>query len=366
MTTAVELKAERLPYVQRLGKYHYFRLPGAKPDRLPGAEGSPDYLARYWELRNKAEAAAKPQPVAPATEASVEPVYLKGSIGWVIERYLASGQFIDSRKPGTQQTYRYVAALLKRELGGGVFSDIDETAVERYLAKIREECGPARALMQRILISKLWKFAKGLPEVNIAGKPNPVREVARGYRVKAPHARWSPDVQHRFLEGASPTLRLAFYLLKYTGQRRSDVVKMKWSDIAEVRDRLRINVVQKKTGERVPLRLHVELQKLLDQLPRAGQYILTGPNGEPYADDGKALSRAINRRLTAIGVSPRTYTCHGLRKTAACELADLGVDLLDIMAVLGHKTAKQALEYIREARKEMNIDRAFDIWEAAA
>jgi integrase len=220
--------------------------------------------------------------------------------------------------------------------------------------------------MQRILISKLWKFAKGLPEVNIAGKPNPVREVARGYRVKAPHARWSPDVQRRFLEGTSPTLRLAFYLLKYTGQRRSDVVKMKWSDIATVRDRLRINVVQKKTGERVPLRLHVELQKLLDQLPRISEFILTGPNGEAYGNDGTALSRAINHRLIAIGVSPRTYTCHGLRKTAACELADRGADVFAIMNVLGHKTAKQALEYIREATKEIQIDRAFDIWEAAA
>jgi integrase len=78
------------------------------------------------------------------------------------------------------------------------------------------------------------------------------------------------------------------------------------------------------------------------------------------------VGRAINRRLIAIGVSPRTYTCHGLRKTAACELADRGADVFAIMNVLGHKTAKQALEYIREATKEIQIDRAFDIWEAAA
>lgn len=360
-TAAVKSEAERLPHIQRQSKYHYFRHTG---DPLPGTDESrPEYIAAYWELRNKWEA-SKAKPLLAKPE-EAEPVFLKGSIGWVIERYLASGQFLDNHKAGTQQTYRYVAALLKRKLGGGLFAHLDDTAIEHYLADIRDECGPARALMQRILLSKLWKFAKGLKEVDLRGKPNPVREVARGYKVKKHHARWSPDVQRRFLEGASPTLRLAFYLLKYTGQRRSDVVKMKWADIGSVRDKLRLDVVQKKTGERVPLRLHTKLQPLLDDIPRVSEYILTAPDGEPYANDGTGLSRAINRRLADIGVTPDTYTCHGLRVTAACELADLAAPLETIMSVLGHKTAKQALEYIREAKKEKQIDRAFDLWEAA-
>src|SRR5262245_57264228 len=36
-----------LRFVQRQGNYHYFRKVGCKSVRLPGAEGSPEYLAAY-------------------------------------------------------------------------------------------------------------------------------------------------------------------------------------------------------------------------------------------------------------------------------------------------------------------------------
>jgi hypothetical protein len=41
---------EKLKYVQRQGKYHYFRLPGASRQRLQGEPGSADYLSHYASL----------------------------------------------------------------------------------------------------------------------------------------------------------------------------------------------------------------------------------------------------------------------------------------------------------------------------
>ena len=66
----------------------------------------------------------------------------------------------------------------------------------------------------------------------------------------------------RWPEGSKQ--RLAFGLLLYTGQRGSDVRKMVWTDIAGNT----IRVAQQKTGTKLVLPLHSDLQALLAIAPR--------------------------------------------------------------------------------------------------
>jgi integrase len=132
-------------------------------------------------------------------------------------------------------------------------------------------------------------------------------------------------------------LCLAVLLLLSTGQRRSDAVRMKWSqfdgEIIEVPH-------QQKTNEYVAIPCHHRLRSVLSTLPRRSEYILTGERGTPYHHP-QSLAAAVRRQLHALGI--RGYSVHGLRKNAAKALAEVGCSVSEIMAVTGHRTPAMAM-----------------------
>jgi enterobacteria phage integrase len=136
--------------------------------------------------------------------------------------------------------------------------------------------------------------------------------------------------------------RLAFALMLYTGQRRSDVHRMTWADVSEGTIRL----VQQKTGRRLRIPLHRDLVAILAAADRDHVTIVNTEYGKPFTVDG--FSQWIRDAITAAGL---LLDCqpHGLRKAAGRRLADAGCTAHEIMAVLGHKTLAEAERYTREA-----------------
>jgi len=66
----------------------------------------------------------------------------------------------------------------------------------------------------------------------------------------------------------------------HTGQRRSDVVRMAWTDVANNA----INVVQaNKTGARLTIPLHPHLSAILRAWPRKHVVMLTTVFGKPFS-----------------------------------------------------------------------------------
>src|SRR5262245_14372723 len=92
----------RLSFVQIVGRYHYFRRNGRRV-RLPGAPGSPQYLAAY----EKALAGKKPELVTNGRIA-----FERSSLGWVAEQYLVSGEY-RSKAIGTQRAYDVMVKTLR-------------------------------------------------------------------------------------------------------------------------------------------------------------------------------------------------------------------------------------------------------------
>ena len=261
----------------------------------------------------------------------------------------------DLLKRGTRNQYRCAFDLLKRELGGGLLADLTTENVNHYCAKIAREHGRSSGDRQLKMISNLWQFSRGLSQVRLDNKGNPTRDAVKTYRAE-PHLAWPDDVQGRFLgAGCLPQHKLAFHLLRYTGQRRGDVIAMRWTDYDG--DVIRV-AAQEKTGVRVTVPVLPELRKLLDATPRAHANILTSGHKRPFGKD--ALTRAFRERLIAIGAEPHKYTLHGLRKCAGVMLAEAGCSVPEIMSVLGHKTPKQALEYCREANNEKLAQQAME------
>ena len=136
--------------------------------------------------------------------------------------------------------------------------------------------------------------------------------------------------------------RLAFTLMLYSGQRRSDVHRMTWADVTEGT----IRVVQQKTGRKLTIPLHHDVLAVLAGAERGHVTIINTEYGKPFTVDG--FSQWIRHAITAAGL-PLDCQPHGLRKAAGRRLAEAGCTAHEIMAVLGHKTLSEAERYTREA-----------------
>jgi enterobacteria phage integrase len=108
--------------------------------------------------------------------------------------------------------------------------------------------------------------------------------------------------------------RTAYALHLYTGQRRADVARMAWSDIAGNA----INVVQAKTGARLTIPLHPNLSAALRAWPRKHVVMLTTAFNKPFS-----------------------YAGYGNTEAGCTEK--------EIAAITGHTTLKEVARYTRAA-----------------
>ena len=141
------------------------------------------------------------------------------------------------------------------------------------------------------------------------------------------------------------TSRLAYALTLYTGQRRGDVARMRWTDI----DGQSIGVVQSKTGRALTLPILPALAEALSAAPRTGATILVTQYGRPFS--AKALGMRMQDWTRAAGLPPGV-TMHGLRKTLGKMLAEGRATTREIMDVLGHTDIQHAELYTREAEQK--------------
>ena len=169
-----------------------------------------------------------------------------------------------------------------------------------------------------------------------------------------PYKRWTDEDIKKFLGTASEPLRLAVLLALYTGQRRGDIIRMRWDDY----DGETIHVVQEKTGKELYISVHPELRAALDRAGRVGPYLLRNHHGQPWS--GPSLHQAVSRHIKTIGLKDRTF--HGLRKSTASKLAELGCTPHQIMAVTG-QSMKEASAYSREANRKILSEQAMRAWQ---
>jgi integrase len=145
--------------------------------------------------------------------------------------------------------------------------------------------------------------------------------------------------------------RLAFALLLYTGQRRSDVVTM---GLQHVNDGV-LTIDQSKTegGEESHLEipLHPKLKEIIDATPTVGvKTFLVTHFGKAYTAPGFGnWFREMCNAADCLDVS-----AHGLRKATARRLAEIGCTAHQIASITGHASLSEVQRYTKAAdRKKM-------------
>lgn len=146
--------------------------------------------------------------------------------------------------------------------------------------------------------------------------------------------------EKRWSVGSTP--RLVYSLALYFGHRRSDVTQVRWADL-EVAG---TNVVQQKTGKRLWLPMHQNLQDVIEATTESSEFVVMTQWGKPFSP--KALGMRMQKWTHAAGIPPG-HTLHGLRKTLGKALAEHGATTRQLMDVLGHDNIEHAELYSREA-----------------
>jgi integrase len=321
---------------------YYFRYRGQQwPLPAPGTEG---FASAYDALF----ARIKANPLA--VRHNVE--FIPGSLGWAIEKFLSSPLFSEKAE-NTKRGYRRILDQLRQSYGAGLLRDLEP----RHVRRIRNEIAATSTTAADIamsLISALWEFAT--EQLGLELDADPTHGVKRVHKVAHEHEPWPQELIDRFLREARPSLRWAVKLALYTGQRRSDLVKMKWSQF----DGEYIEVRQQKTGALLSIPCHGQLRTELESVPRIADTILVGERGAPLTGD--SLSVMVRKTLREMGVNG--YAIHGLRKNAAVALADAGCDAFEIAAITGHRTTTMVAHYAKRHDQRRRARSAMDKWEA--
>jgi len=351
--------------VNRHGKrYYFFRYQQNPKIPIAGDPSQPAFMATYHALLDAAQNGKLGTAAA---------IYMPGSIGDVILQYkkceIKNRHFTGFRKLALSSQFNYRRALdtIHRMAGTHLMKDVTQQGIRDFRNKLVAEKMAVSLIDDCLMVfSVLWIFSSEFYSPLLPLGPNPTTGVLRVKPKAVHHKRWPLHVISMVYEAANRVIKLAIYLLLYTGQRESDVIKMKWTDIAERGGVRMIHVVQQKTGTKVWLPLHPKLGALLDETPHVGEYILNTNRLEPFVTTS-SLSNTIKNALKKSRINDwKSYTAHGLRASAACELLEAGNDITTVASITGHKDLKVLQEYLSEINQEKLAMQAMKVWGASS
>jgi integrase len=318
----------RLRYIQRFKDRHgriqlYLRRKGRKPVALPD-EKDPGFLLAYQAALAATAPAPKTIRITP------------GSFEALTRSYCGSAKF-KQLGATTRVVYRRIIADLCREYGDKQVERIQSVHIRYSLDAKAETPAAANHLLRTFRAVMKHAIRLGIRSDDPTQGVDRLKEVGEGAEtwteedIAAYEARWPI--------GSRP--RLALALLLYTGQRRSDVVRM---GRQHVKDGV-IEVRQVKTKARLFIPLHPELAAAVATETDRLTFLVTEA-GAAFTPNGFYMR--FRGWVTAAGL-PAGRSPHGLRKAAARRLAEGGCTAHQIASITGHKSLSEVQRYTRAA-----------------
>jgi integrase len=333
----------------------YYRAKGRPKVRLRGQPWTPGFMAAYEAAQGEGSA-AKAKGIAP------------GTWRWLCKRYFAEcADYLryDDRQKRVRRGI--LEATFDEPIAPGsprFFRDIPisrMTANEIEVLRDRKLAVPEGANNRVKAIRAVFKWA--VRKRGTDGKPlgshNPARDVPylKSNNPSGYHT-WALEEVRQF-EGRHPIgtkARLAFALLLYTGQRRSDVVRFGKQHVK----RGALTFTQHKGRTRKPHKLVLPilpmLQKVIEASRCGDMTYLVNDLGRPFTDAG--FGNWFRDRCVEAGVPGRA---HGLRKAGATIAANNGATAHQLMAIFGWDTLKMTEQYTRSADQQRLAEAAMHL-----
>ena len=299
---------------------------------------------------------------AARTASSEDLVSQRGTLGWLVKRYVASRTDVSVK---AREQYAWAASHIAAGLGAVPLDRLEREDIARWLEEIASAGKLSRRSIQicrNVLRAALVDAAEeGLLRRSPAARVAMPRDVAKPEREREVQA-WSALQVNEFLTTTSEHAWAAgFRLAVLYGLRRSELLALRWDDFSAEEGSIRVDegLVATDTGEAwtdaknarsrrvIPLDeetvkvLTVRKRKQAEERLLAGagwvdhDLILTTRSGNPVKP--RSFDRTLDVLVKRSGV-PR-LSSHGLRHTAATHMVSSAADLGEVRAVadiLGH------------------------------
>ncbi|MFP6771455.1 MAG: tyrosine-type recombinase/integrase [Alphaproteobacteria bacterium] len=322
---------------------------------IPFDFGTPEFFTEYARINEKY---AKGQNIKP------EFIAPKKSLFSLMDDFLGSAEFGDM---GVRSRKEYEDGLadIKATWPDRSVKTIERYHILEYRDIMQREWAPSRVNGAIKILRRLLNFSidRGYGLTHNPGLKIKNLKTGDGDGFGP----WKEEAIDVALDGLVGISRTVFYLAYFTGQRSSDILKMKWADIAGKE----IHVVQDKTGAELWVPLHPDLQAELAITERRGETIVAAEliraDGHPSNTAGQPISgRALHHywgeERNRLGLRGNRFenTLHGLRKNATINLLEAGCTNSEAKAITGHRTDVMVNLYSEKVNQRRQAREAMD------
>jgi integrase len=252
-----------------------------------------------------------------------------GTFAQVIRAYLASAKF-QALAHSTQEHYRYLLAVAEQpETLGLLPVDVIRPAlVQAFLDGLAGR--PGLQINARVALKAVEKWAIVRDMI-----PHSITLGCEVEGLDGGHEPWSDEQVLLAETHARLNLARLITLAANTGQRGSDLVRMRWTDLETYEGRPGINVTQQKTGLRIWIPFTQDLSRAISSWERRPTFLVLRDNGQPW--NRNLLSTAwLRERDGNPKLSPlKGLVLHGLRATAVVRLRRAGATTAQISDMVG-------------------------------
>ena len=155
------------------------------------------------------------------------------------------------------------------------------------------------------------------------------------------------------LQIAGRTRDLAMFNLAIDGKLRGcDVVSLRVEDVAPHGHAVdRATVRQKKTGQPVRFEITEQTREAIDNYidaarKKPGEYLFGGHRGRDRPITTRQYARLVGQWIAGIGLDPRFFGTHSLRRTKATLIYRRTGNLRAVQLLLGHKKIESTVRYL--------------------
>lgn len=340
----------------------YFRPPNGGSIRLPDDPASGDFGTAYRFAMQATEVGAK-------AAARIINETKQRTLRWLWLEYERSREFRSLEQSTQRVRQNVIEKCLAEPIRPGAKETYGDCPLGQLTAKAIKVLRDRKADFPNAANGRLKAIRQMISwaieaEVDDALTYNIARDV-KNLRVDGDgiHS-WTLDEVEQFerVHPVGTRARLAFALLLYTGQRRSDMVTF---GKQHVRDGW-LFFTQFKGRKRKPIRLEIpivpNLQSVIDASPCGDLTFLVTEFRKPFTSNG--FGNKMREWCDEAGLPQ--CSAHGLRKAAASRLAELGCTDAEIMAITGHTTRKEVDRYTKGARQRTLAESVLKRFERAS
>jgi integrase len=273
-------------------------------------------------------------PVAKKREEAAEP-RLKDLFTWYLEGYAKP-----RKRSWRQDVYRWKYLL---RLADSKLSAITRSQVMDLQTRLAKDHGQATANNAISLLSGMWKRAL---DAEYTAVPSPCQRMSY-YKLESRERRLQPDEIVRFFATVdrwwNADIRHIVLLALYTGQRKTDVLGMRWADVDLAGGRWTIPRTKSGVPHVVPLEPEeVAILQERHRVATGSPWVFPSHSGEGHLSRIEASWKSLTEQA---GVPDLRF--HDLRRSLGSWMADTGASLPVIGKALAHTSTSATAVYAR-------------------